>query len=91
MRSFRSLKDLRLFVKKFLKERMKGLPPEFRIEVEALDYKNPRVLIKVPVHSEKNLVRAHQLDVLIKELEDSGVLSELCYIDDLEEMTLCFR
>ncbi len=78
-------KDLRLTVQKFFRERLKGLPSGFRIEVETLKTNPPKVLIKIPAHSEANPIRIAEVDHLVAELETYGVETVLCYLDDLEE------
>ncbi len=81
----RSEKDLRLAVQKFFRERLRGLPPGFRIEAEALGLRPPRVLVKIPAYSEANPIRIAQVDGLVAELEALGLEVVLCYLDDLEE------
>jgi len=72
-------------VQKFLRERLKGLPPGFRIEAEALSLRPPKTRIKVPAHSEANPIRIAQLDQLVAELEEGGLEIEVFYLDDLWE------
>ena len=81
----RTPKDLRLTVQKFFRERLRGLPPGFRIEAEALETRPPRVLVKIPAHSEANPIRIAEVDNLVAELESYGLEVVLCYLDDLEE------
>ena len=78
-------KDLRLRVQKFFKERLKGLPPGFRIQAEVLGLRPPRVLVKIPAYSEGNPIRVAQVDQLVAELEAKGLEVILCYLDDLAE------
>jgi len=85
MRSFRSVKDLRLFLRRLLKEELRGLPPDFRIEVEVLSVRPPRALLRLPVPAEGNLPRAHQLDLLVARLLEEGLSLEVFYADDLPE------
>ncbi len=87
-RSFRSPKDLRLFLKGFLKEHLRGLPPDFRIEIEVLSHAPPRALLRLPAHSEGNLIRVHQVDLLVSHLAEMGVEVEVFYMDDLIEENL---
>lgn len=61
------------------------MPPGFRIEAEALSTKPPRVLVKIPAHSEANPIRIAEVDTLVAELESYGLQIDLCYLDDLEE------
>ena len=84
-RSFLSEKDLRLFLRRFLKERLKGLPPDFKIEIEVFSHKPPKSALKIPTHSEKNLIRAHQVDLLVRELFEAGIAVEVFYLDDEPE------
>jgi len=76
-------KDLRLFVHKFLRTRLKGLPPQFRFEIKPLSLRPRLVRVVVPAHSEGNLIRVTQLDHLLEELEALGIYVELYYLDDL--------
>ncbi|GEM_PF-2146456 len=90
-RKIRSEKDLRLFVRGFLKEKLRGLPPHFRIEVEVLDPPSKRVAVRIPAHSEGNLIRIMQVDHLVEELENYGLQVEVFYLDDLWEREWCPR
>jgi len=78
-------KDLRLFTRKFFREKLRGLPPDFRLEINPLSLRPHRVRLHIPAHSEGNLIRVTQVDHLIEELEDLGIEVELYYLDDLEE------
>ncbi len=78
-------KDFRLFVKGFLKEKLKGLPPDFRLEVEVTDKKAKKIEVKIPAHSEGNPIRITQVDRLVEELEEMGLEIEILYLDDLWE------
>ncbi len=80
-----SEKALRLFVKNFLKEKLKGLPPDFRLGIKVLDPKKKKVAIKIPAHSEGNPIRIAQMDRLTEELEKMGLEVELFYLDDIWE------
>ncbi|WP_153303805.1 hypothetical protein [Thermosulfurimonas dismutans] len=84
-KNFLSEKDLRLFLKRFLKEKLKGLPPDFKIEIRVFSHQPPRTALKIPAHSEKNLLRAHQVDLLIRELSEAGITVEVFYLDDEPE------
>lgn len=84
-RTFLSEKDLRLFLKRFLKEKLKGLPPDFKIEIKVFSHQPPQTALKIPTHSEKNLLRAHQVDLLIRELSEAGIAVEVFYLDDEPE------
>ncbi|AEH44819.1 hypothetical protein Thein_0945 [Thermodesulfatator indicus DSM 15286] len=84
----RTEKDLRLLTQKFFKESLKGLPPGFRIKAQVLSINPPRVMVKIPAHSEGNPIRITQVDQLIEELEDFGLEVILCYQDDLEELNV---
>ncbi len=78
-------KDLRLLVKRYLKLHLKGLSPGFRIEVEPLGLRPPRVAIKIPAHSEGNLIRVTQVDQLVASLEAFGIAVEVLYQEDVFE------
>jgi hypothetical protein len=82
---FRKEKDLRLFVKKFLKERLKGLPSEKPFEVVVESLNPPVVRIFSPFYSEGNLLRAHEVDTILLELYNLGIFAKLFYEDDLGE------
>jgi len=82
---FKKEKDLRLFVKRFLKERLKGLPDEKPFEVYVESLKPPIVKIFSPFYSEGNLLRAHEVDLILLELYNLGILVKLYYEDDLGE------
>ena len=81
----RTEKDLRLFVRRFLKERLKGLPPEFRLEVDVLSARPRKVVIKIPAHSEGNPIRILQVDQLLEEMGHYDIQAEVRYLDDLLE------
>ncbi|MBX6422706.1 hypothetical protein [Thermosulfurimonas sp. F29] len=84
-RGFRSAKDLRLFLRWFFREHLRGLPPEFRIEAKVLSVRPPRAALFIPAHSEGNLIRVHQVDLLVEELAATGIELEVFYADDLGE------
>lgn len=84
-RNFLSSKDLRLFLKRYLKERLKGLPPDFQIRIEVCSFRPPQAFLYIPAHSEGNLARVHQVDLLVSELKEMGIELEVFYLDDLEE------
>ena len=84
-RNFISEKDLRLFIKKFLKSRLKGLPADFKFEIGVKTLRPPKVFIQIPAHSEGNLIRTHQWDHLVAELEEQGLGVEVFYLDDAVE------
>ncbi len=86
VRTFRSEKDLRLFLRKFLRERLRGLPADFRIGIEVRSVRPPRATLKLPVHSEANPARAHEVDRLVAELEARGLELEVFYLDDETEV-----
>ncbi|OAG28367.1 hypothetical protein [Thermodesulfatator autotrophicus] len=86
LKKARTEKDLRLLTQKFFKESLKGLPAGFRIEAKVLSVNPPRVIVKIPAHSEGNPIRIAQVDQLIEELENLGLEVILCYQDDLEEL-----
>lgn len=85
LKSFRNEKDLRLFVKRFLKERLKGLPEGTKIEVEVASLKPPSVNLYFPFYSEGNLIRAFEVDFLLAELYNLGIECSLFYQDDIGE------
>jgi len=81
---FKNEKDLRLFIKRFLKENLKGLPPESKIEIEVLKVKPAEVILKFPFYSEGNLIRANEVDFLLKDLIELGIKAHIVYVDDFE-------
>jgi len=83
-KKFKNEKDLRLFIKKFLKQNLKGLPPESKIEVEIVKFKPAEVILKFPFYSEGNLIRANEVDFLLKTLIELGIKAHIKYIDDIE-------
>jgi len=83
-KSFKNEKDLRLFVKRFLKEKLKGLPPESKIEIEVIKVKPAEVILKFPFYSEGNLIRANEVDFLLKDLMEMGIKAHIRYVDDFE-------
>ena len=85
IRNFKSEKDLRLFLRRFFKEGLRGLPPDFRIEVEVLSVRPPRAVLRLPVPAEGNPARAHQVDLLVARLLEEGLSLEVFYADDLAE------
>lgn len=84
VKNFKKEKDLRLFIKKFLKENLKGLPAESKIEIEIIKIKPAEVILKFPFYSEGNLIRANEVDFLLKNLIDLGIKAQVKYIDDVE-------
>ncbi|PMP68476.1 MAG: hypothetical protein C0190_01495 [Thermodesulfobacterium geofontis] len=84
VKNFRREKDLRLFIKKFLKENLKGLPPESKIDIEVIKIKPAEVILKFPFYSEGNLIRANEVDFLLKDLINLGIKAQVKYIDDVE-------
>ncbi|BAU23644.1 hypothetical protein THC_1276 [Caldimicrobium thiodismutans] len=88
MKSFRSEKDLRLFVKKFFKENLKGLPEMAKIEIEVYSLNPPSVKLYFPFYSEGNFLRAFEVDFLLAELYNLGIKGSLFYQDDLGEREL---
>lgn len=87
-KDFRSEKDLKLFVKRFLKEKLKGLPEDTKIEVEVFSLKPPEVNLYFPFYSEGNLIRAFEVDFLLAELYNFGIVCNLYYQDDTGERLL---
>lgn len=85
LRNFRNEKDLRLFVKRFFKENLKGLPEGTKIEVEVSSLKPPVVNLYFPFYSEGNLIRAFEVDFLLAELYNLGIACNLFYQDDIGE------
>lgn len=84
IKNFRNEKDLRLFIKKFLKENLKGLPAESKIEVKIVKIKPAEVILKFPFYSESNLIRTNEVDFLLKNLLSLGIKVYVKYIDDIE-------
>ena len=76
-------KDLRLFVKKYIKERLKGLPSDKKLEVKVKSVSPPIINLYLPFFSEGNLIRANEVDFLIADLEKLGLKVEIFYLDDL--------
>jgi len=87
-KSFKGEKDLRLFVKNFLKTRLKGLPEEKKIKVKVKNFKNLEVSILMPFYSEGNLIRANEVDFLLDELLNLGIKPVIFYLDDEYELEL---
>ena len=84
IKTFKNEKDLRLFIKKFLKENLKGLPLESKIEIQIIKIKPAEVILKFPFYSEGNLIRVNEVDFLLKILMDLGIKAHIRYIDDVE-------
>ena len=84
VKNFKNEKDLKLFVKRFLKENLKGLPPERKIEIKVIKIKPAEVILKFPFYSEGNLIRVNEVDFLLKNLMDLGIRAQVKYIDDVE-------
>jgi len=87
-KTFKNKKDLKLFIKNFLKTYLKGLPEEIfpQIEIEPLGLKPPKVRIVLPFYSEGNLIRANEVDFLLERLLILGVTGEILYLDDVIEL-----
>ena|GEM_PF-735375 len=84
-KKFSSEKDLRLFVKKLFQEKIKGLPPQARIEIHVLSLKPPMIRLKLPFFSEGNLLRANEVDFFLEELYNWGIEGDIFYLDDQGE------
>jgi len=84
IKNFKNEKDLKLFIKRFLKENLKGLPPESKIEIEVVKIKPSEIILKFPFYSEGNLIRVNEVDFLLKNLIDLGIKVQVKYIDDIE-------
>jgi hypothetical protein len=84
-KGFRNEKDLRLFVKRFLKENLKGLPEGVKIEIEVSSLNPPEVNLFFPFYSEGNLLRTLEVDFLLTELYNLGISCHLFYLDDMGE------
>jgi len=84
VKNFKNEKDLKLFIKRFLKENLKGLPPESKIEIEVIKIKPAEVILKFPFYSEGNLIRVNEVDFLLKTLINLGIKAQVKYIDDIE-------
>ena len=84
IKTFKNEKDLRLFIKKFLKENLKGLPLESKIDIQIIKVKPAEVILKFPFYSEGNLIRVNEVDFLLKILMDLGIKAYVRYIDDVE-------
>ncbi|WP_038056871.1 hypothetical protein [Thermodesulfobacterium hydrogeniphilum] len=83
-KNFKSEKDLRLFIKKFLKENLKGLPETAKIQIKVLNIKPPQVVLEMPFYSEGNLIRVNEVDFLIQHLVNLGIRVNIIYLDDIE-------
>lgn len=84
LKKFVNEKDLRLFVKNFLKKNLKGLPEAAKIEIKVIEINPPKVELYFPFHSEGNLLRVFEVDFLIKELYNFGIKVDIFYLDDFE-------
>ncbi|MFN3567445.1 MAG: hypothetical protein ACK4UR_00850 [Caldimicrobium sp.] len=84
LKKFVSEKDLRLFMKNFLKKNLKGLPEAAKIEIKVVEFNPPSVELYFPFHSEGNLLRVYEVDFLIKELYNLGIKVDIFYLDDFE-------
>ncbi len=85
-KSFRSEKELRLFVKRMFKETLRGLPEEAKVEVLVKTLRPPKVYLLLPFYSEGNLIRAMEVDFFLGELYNFGVEGEIIYLDDRVEI-----
>jgi len=85
-KGFSSEKDLRLFVKNYLKSNLKGVKDLVKAEVIIKKVKPPEACLKLPFYSEGNLIRCNEVDFLMKELEKAGIKAEVYYIDDWSEL-----
>lgn len=83
VRNFKNEKDLKLFIKRFLKENLKGLPPESKIEIKVIKIKPAEVILEFPFYSEGNFIRVNEVDFLLKKLIDLGIKAQVKYIDDV--------
>jgi len=87
-KGFKKEKELRLFVKNFLKNNLKGLPEDKKFEVKVKSLSPPCVQIFFPFYSEGNLIRANEVDFLIgKLLEEYQIIAEVVYLDEAEELS----
>lgn len=84
LKSFKSEKDLRLFVKKILKESFKGLQDVVKIEIKVVELNPPKIQMNFPFYSEGNLLRALEVDFFVRELYNLGIEVEVYYLDDVE-------
>ncbi len=82
---FKTEKDLKLFIKKFLKTHLKGLPTEIKIEIKVTKIKPAEVVLKFPFYSEGNLIRVNEVDFLLKKLMEYKINAQVHYMDDLED------
>jgi hypothetical protein len=82
---FSSEKDLRIFIKHYLKSNLKGVRDLVKAEIIVKNLKPPLVCLKLPFYSEGNLIRCNEVDFLIKKLEESGIRAEVYYADDWNE------
>ncbi len=79
-------KALRNRIKRWLKEKVRGLPPGFIFRVSARKEKGKFIIdIEVPAWAEANPVRLHQLDLLMAQLEELGLTVNVFYREDLPE------
>ena len=88
-RKFKSEKDLRLFLKKFFKEKLKHCEQPLKLEVEVERVSPPKAKVLLPFHSEGNLIRLNEVDFFLKDLFNQGIEVELYYEDEKEAFNPC--
>lgn len=79
-------KEIRNWVKKFLKQHLKGVSELLKIKIKVVNINPPKVYLELPFYSEGNLIRANEVDFLITEIEKEGVSIEIFYLDDFLEI-----
>jgi hypothetical protein len=88
-RKFKNEKDLRLFLRKFFKERLKHCEQPLKLEVKVERVTPPKAKVFLPFHSEGNLIRLNEVDFFLKELSDQNIEVELYYEDEKEAFDTC--
>ncbi len=88
-RKFKSEKDLRLFLKKLFKEKLKHCEQPLKIEVKVETLTPPKAKVFLPFYSEGNLIRLNEMDFFLKTLCEEGIEVELYYEDERENFDSC--
>ncbi len=83
-RKFKNEKDLRLFLKKLFKEKLKHCEHPLQIEIKVKNINPARAKVFLPFYSEGNLIRANEMDFFLKSLCEEGIEVELFYEDERE-------
>lgn len=79
----KSEKYLRNLLKRWIREDLRGLPRELKIEIEITrNSGNLKLNLLVSTLSEVNWIRSHQLDQLVAKLSKLGIEINVLYLDD---------